>query len=196
MLYSNEDLSIGDIYGRCEKGETDVSPRQGTMSHANITALIGQQNKVKRPQTSKRPRPAVMLASSNLNMRSSNAIQLFNAGPSSTTNLNKPRASHSKAHSLHFGQPTTDIVSHPTQTCEAGRQSIAERSVLSQNFVIGEEKSEKSLMGAASEEEDVSKAYDEFKERVNKLSRVSTAATHRQFMDEISECKYRFTISN
>ena len=46
------------------------------------------------------------------------------------------------------------------------------------------------MLGAPSEEEDVSKAYEEFKEQVNKLSRVSTAATHRQFMDEISGCKY------
>ena len=134
-----------------------------------------------------------MLATQNLNMRSSNAIRLFN-GPGSTTNLNRPSASHSKAHSLHFGQQTTDIISHPTQTYEAGRQSIAERSVLSQNFVIGEEKSEKSMLGAPSEEEDVSKAYEEFKEQVNKLSRVSTAATHRQFMDEISDCKYHFAV--
>ena len=150
--------------------------KEGTQSHANITGFIAHQVKAKRPQTSKRPRPAVMLATQNLNMRSSNAIRL---GPGSTTNLNRPTASHSKAHSLHFGQQTTDIISHPTETYEAGRKSIAERSVLSQNFVIGEEKSEKSMMGAPSEEEDVSKAYEEFKEQVNKLSRVSTAATHR-----------------
>ena len=50
------------------------------------------------------------------------------------------------------------------------------------------------MMGAPSEDEDASKAYEEFKEQVNKLSRVSTAATHRQFMDEISDCKYHFEV--
>ena len=83
------------------------------------------------------------------------------------------------------------MVSHPTHTAEDKKQSVAERSVLSQNFIIGEEKSERSLIGASTEE-DVSKAFDEYKEAVNKLSRVSTAATHRQFMDEISDCKYNF----
>ena len=66
--------------------------------------------------------------------------------------------------------------------------------MLSQNFVIGEEKSEKSMIGADSDDEDASKAYEEFKEQVSKASRLSTAATHRQFMDEISDCKYHFGV--
>ena len=81
------------------------------------------------------------------------------------------------------------MVSHPTHTQgDEKKQSVAERSVLSQNFVIGEEKSERSLIGASTDE-DVSKAYDEYKEAVNKLSRYSTASTHHQFMDEISDRK-------
>ena len=93
---------------------------------------------------------------------------------------------------MHFGQAMPDMVSHQTRVTETAQDriaSVAERSVLSQNFIIGEEKSEKSLMGSSSGE-DVSKAYEEFREEVNKLSRVSTAATHKEFIDEISQRKY------
>ena len=83
------------------------------------------------------------------------------------------------------------MVSHPTHTVDDKKQSVAERSVLSQNFIIGEEKSERSLIGASTDK-DVSKAYEEYKEAVNRLSRASTAATHSQFMDEISDRKYNF----
>ena len=49
-----------------------------------------------------------------------------------------------------MGQTMADIVSLNTKGEAAldRRISVAERSVLSQNFVIGEEKSEKSLLGS------------------------------------------------
>ena len=111
-------------------------------------------------------------------------------GPSSTKNLSKPRSSvHTKARSMHYGLTMADIISQPTKFTEQEpekKASVAERSVLSQNFVIGEEKSEKSLIGSSSSNDGDSKPYDKFRDEVNKLSRVSTAATHPEFINEIS----------
>ena len=56
--------------------------------------------------------------------------------------------------------------------------------------MIGEEKSEKSLIGSTSSNDGDSKPYDKFRDEVNKLSRVSTAATHPEFINEISHSKY------
>ena len=98
----------------------EISPRQGTMSHTNISTLFQQQTgaqvKQRRPQTSKRTRPPlgmnVLLASSNQNLQETSGTVLMPVGPSSTKNLSKSRGSvHTKARSMHYGLTMADIVS-------------------------------------------------------------------------------------
>ena len=90
------------------------------------------------------------------------------------------------------GITMADIVTQPGFNADSGpeqKASLAERSVLSQNFIIGDEKSEKSLIGSSSSNEGDSRPYEKFRDEVNKLSRVSTAATHPEFISEICQSK-------
>ena len=85
-----------------------------------------------------------------------------------------------------------DIVTQPVKHGDLAHEqkaSVAERSVLSQNFIIGDEKSEKSLIGSSSSNDGDSRPYEKFRDEVNKLSRVSTAATHPEFISEICQSK-------
>lgn len=65
--------------------------------------------------------------------------------------------------------------------------SVAERSVLSQNFVHGTEDSEESIIGVAKKVKIKPLAYCEFKEAVKRQADTSTAPTHNEFMWEVSE---------
>ena len=67
--------------------------------------------------------------------------------------------------------------------------SVAERSVLSQNFVNGTEETEESIIGVAKKTVQKPLAYGEFKDAVRRQADMSTAPTHDEFMWEVSESK-------
>ena len=70
-----------------------------------------------------------------------------------------------------------------------GVTSVADRSVLSQNFVNGTEESEESIIGIERKPTEKPLAYVEFKEAVKRKAEESTAPTHKDFMWEVSERK-------
>ena len=65
--------------------------------------------------------------------------------------------------------------------------SVAERSMLSQNFVNGTEESEESIVGVAKKVVEKPLPYGEFKSAVRRTAELSTAPTHEEFMWEVSE---------
>ena len=80
---------------------------------------------------------------------------------------------------------------------EAGPQkqdvkSVAERSVLSQNFVNGTEETEESIIGIEKKPTEKPLAYIEFKEAVKRQAEESTAPTHEEFMWEVTGRKCHF----
>ena len=65
--------------------------------------------------------------------------------------------------------------------------SVAERSVLSQNFVNGTETSTSSIVGVEKKVAPKPMAYNEFKRAVRRVADVSTAPNHEEFMNEVSQ---------
>lgn len=67
--------------------------------------------------------------------------------------------------------------------------SVAERSVLSQNFIHGTEDSVSTVVGVTKEVSRKPLAYGEFKRAVKREADVSTAPTHGEFIWEVSRGK-------
>ena len=74
--------------------------------------------------------------------------------------------------------------------------SVADRSMMSQNFVHGTEESEESILGVAKKVIVKPLPYGEFKSAVRRTASSSTAPTHEQFMWEVSETWKSLLYSN
>lgn len=153
--------------------------------------------KKQRPQTSKRIRPVASI--------SSNPHTLRNQGPSSTKNIiggtHRFGRDHNKSN-LRQGlinrednafEEETQLESQIYETSLGDVHpdrvvSVAERSVLSQNFVCGTETSE-SEIGVDKIPRSKPIAYNEFKDAVRRKADFSDAPNHEHFMWEVSERK-------
>ena len=147
------------------------------LEHAGI---FEQRVAKQRPHTSKRPhRPAIKSMSSIPNWQT-----LRQVGPASTKHSYGRKASQFKPHSNIFMDETTageevglegDTKNLTSRIYEISHEpdkliSVAERSVLSQNFVNGTEESEESIVGIEKKVNQKPLAYGEFKEAVKRKS--------------------------
>ena len=176
----------------------DALHEQGLNRFKSLLNPQKMNTKKQRPQTSKRIRPVASI--------SSNPQTLRNQGPSSTKNIiggtHRFGRDHNKSSNLRQGlvnrednafEEETQLESQIYETSfgdvQPDRvQSVAERSVLSQNFVCGTETSE-SQIGVEKIPRCKPIAYNEFKDAVRRKADTSDAPNHEHFMWEVSERK-------